>query len=857
MWQTLPGLGTASLYAVLALTALAFSLSVVAGVSRRPAHLQAARSATYGAVGAVAFATLLLAFAFITHDFRIRYVARYSDRSMPLPYLLSALWGGQDGSLLWWSFLLSGYTGACVAWMRGRFRELQPFVLATLMSILAFFAILMLFAANPFSVVVAGARPDGEGLNPLLQNFYMAVHPPSLYVGFVGCSVPFAFAVAALVTGRLDTEWIVATRRWALFAWMFLTIGNGMGMLWAYEELGWGGYWAWDPVENAACLPWFTMTAYLHSAMVTERRGMFRVWNLALVTTSFFLTIFGTFLTRSGMIASVHSFAQSDIGTYFVGYMVFLVAVSAGLIVYRLPRLAGKGHIDSAASREAMFVLNNWALLGMGTFIAIATLFPKLSELWGDQVTVGPVFFNTWLPLPGLAVYALMGAGTVFAWRKTSPHLLKKGFLAPVFAGLLTGALHVALGPRFGFSPFVVPTSIYGGALGKTLVAIGTALPLTCSVLSGFNVAVIVQEYGKGLVGRRGAHPEEGPLTALVALVSRAKRRYGGYVVHLGVVLMMMGFSGRTWGVTKELSMQPGQSVVVEGYKITYTGPRMEVDPGKRMVFADVSVDTVSGRHVTKLSPAKFVYKKAPEAPTTEIALHPSLRDDLYVVVGMVNPATKAATLQIHVNPLVVWIWLGIVVMIFGSVVAMWPEPAKERSRVFAFARTASATFVGIIVAIFIATLPLRAMAQDTSSLHAGTVEMRSDDEREIFPMLLCQCGACARLPLSSCVCETADEERTHVRAQLSAGMKKPEILDAYAARHGSAALGVPPNRGKLRAIWILPLVGIALGGVVAWRVIKGLRGGGSPPVPPKGGGSGERDAYDDRIEEELAQLDG
>src|SRR5688500_3612294 len=298
MWQSLPEIGTGVLYAILVSAAYTFAASVAAGRGR-PRLLQSARLAAYGTTALVGFAVLLLAYAFITHDFRISYVARYSDRSMTTAYLFTSLWGGQDGSLLWWLMLLSLYTAACVRWLKGRYRQLQPYVIATLMVIVSFFAILMIFSANPFAQSVAGARPDGDGLNPLLQNIYMIIHPPSLYTGFVGCSVPFAFAVAALVTGRLDNEWINACRNWMLFAWLFLSIGNALAMLWAYEELGWGGYWAWDPVENAAVLPWLTATAFVHSMMTQERRGMLKVWNVFLVIATFFLTIFGTFLTRS------------------------------------------------------------------------------------------------------------------------------------------------------------------------------------------------------------------------------------------------------------------------------------------------------------------------------------------------------------------------------------------------------------------------------------------------------------------------------------------------------------------------------------------------------------------------------
>src|SRR5215468_4684832 len=330
MWNSLPGFGTGILYAVLVAAAYTFAVAIAAGRGQ-PRLLESARRGAYATAGLVALGVLVLAYAFVTHDFRIRYVTRYSDRSMPTGYLIASLWGGQDGSLLWWLFLLSCYTTACVFWLRGKYRHLQPYVIATLMAIFGFFVVLMLFAANPFEATVAGARPDGEGLNPLLQNYWMIIHPPSLYTGFVGCSVPFAFCVAALATGRLDNEWIVAVRKWMLFAFLFLSIGNCLGMIWAYEELGWGGYWAWDPVENAACLPWFSAGAFVHSTMIQERRNMMKVWNVALIMITFFLTIFGTFLTRAGIISSVHAFAQSDIGKYFVGFLALVAATSAAL----------------------------------------------------------------------------------------------------------------------------------------------------------------------------------------------------------------------------------------------------------------------------------------------------------------------------------------------------------------------------------------------------------------------------------------------------------------------------------------------------------------------------------------------
>src|SRR3954469_26076703 len=365
MWQSLPEFGTGVLYAILVAAAYTLAVSLAAGRGNRPRLLQAARLGAYGTISLVALAVLVLAYAFVSHDFRITYVAHYSDRAMTTPYLIAALWGGQDGSLLWWLFLTSCFSGACVFWLRQRYLELQPYVIATLMSILLFFGILMIFAANPFATSIAGAPVEGQGLNFQLRNFYMIIHPPSLYTGFTSSAVPFAFAIAALATGRLDNEWIVASRKWMLSYWLFLSIGNCLGMLWAYEELGWGGPWAWDPVENAAFLPWLTASAYLHSIMIQERRGMMKVWNVVLICLTFFLTIFGTFLTRSGLIASVHSFAQSGIGIFFVYFMGVIVAVCVSLIVYRLPKLRSEGSFDSVLSREAAFLGNNWGFLSL------------------------------------------------------------------------------------------------------------------------------------------------------------------------------------------------------------------------------------------------------------------------------------------------------------------------------------------------------------------------------------------------------------------------------------------------------------------------------------------------------------
>src|SRR5580700_379290 len=501
--NSIPTFGGSLLLGAMVVASYTFAVALAAGASGRARTLQAARLGAYGTVALIGVSVLCLAYAFVTHDFRIRYVAHYSDRSMPLEYLVTALWGGQDGSLLWWLFLLSAYIGVCVKWLGRRHMELQPYVIATLMAIVLFFCVLMAFAANPFATAVGGARVDGEGLNPLLQNYWMIIHPPCLYTGFVGCSVPFAFAVAALVTGRLDHEWIVASRKWTLFAWMFLGVGNTLGMLWAYEELGWGGYWGWDPVENAAFMPFVTASAYVHSVMIQERRGLLKVWNVFLICLTFFLTIFGTCLTRSGMIKSVHAFAQSSIGTYFVVFLMVLVAFAVTLVLWRWPELrditpslrlrkaalatgwvvigacvpglvviwrqpfpvgwrvlsiallAGaavyvaleivfrrmtqgldvrtrRPQIESVLSREFTFLLNNWVLCSLLFFILVATTFPLISEaLTREKVTVRPPFEEVWVQPLGLILRLVMGVGTLFGWKKTSPDGLRRAIRIP------------------------------------------------------------------------------------------------------------------------------------------------------------------------------------------------------------------------------------------------------------------------------------------------------------------------------------------------------------------------------------------------------------------------------------------
>jgi cytochrome c-type biogenesis protein CcmF len=979
---TFPLFGSALLLCVMLAASYTFAVALTAGSNGKLRTLQAARTGAFGTVALIIVAVLCLAYAFVSHDFRLRYVSHYSDRSMSAAYLLTALWGGQDGSLLWWLFLLSVYIGACVAWLGNKYLVLQPYIIATLMAVVVFFTILMTFAANPFATSIAGARADGEGLNPLLQNFYMIIHPPSLYTGFVGCSVPFAFAVAALVTGRLDSEWLLASRKWTLFAWLFLGIGNTLGMLWAYEELGWGGYWAWDPVENAAFLPFLTASAYVHSVMIQERRGMLKTWNVVLICLTFFLTIFGTFLTRSGMIASVHSFAQSSIGIYFVYFMAILFAFSLTLILYRWPELRGyepsrrlrwaaiftgwlmvgvssplvwfvsqisaplalrvvisvfviggvtyaglelvfrrmtaeldlstdRPEFESVLSREFTFMLNNWALLSFMLFVAVATVFPKLSEAFGgENVTVGPPYYNAWVQPLGLVIFALMGIGTLFGWKKTSDAALRNAFRIPVASMVGWAVLHFALGRRLGFPAIVSGDAIYGGALGVVLQKFNAITPVLGMSLCVFNAVVILQEFVILFRSRRKSGADKGTsalwtvglalaalslvgtflmrksfqsstafavvaivgslvalampvfLYTLVTLPHTSRRRYGGYIVHMGLVFMFIGFTGKSWTVDKEATLNPGQTVTVEDYTLKYVGKRSEVDTTKRMIFADIEVSK-DGKVLGTTSPAKFIYKKMPESPTTEVSMMHSLRDDLYVVLGSLNPQTGVAAIQAHVNPLVSWIWFGAIILIFGSIVCMWPQLEAQESRGWAFARGAAGVAASFTIGVIIAMLPAPAWAQgqgQSSSLHAGTVHIEDPKERAIFDSLRCMCGTCARDLLSSCTCETAEEAREEIREKMKAGETADQIILEYKNEHGSESLAIPPNEGGLKSIYLVPLGAIAAGGVGLVVLIRRWRT--NAPVAPakvskkkKPIGS-ERDELDDRLDEELRNLD-
>src|SRR5215216_2791475 len=435
------GLGYYLLLAAFVVCAYAAAISVAGARRRSRALIESGIGAFYLLAAVMAVASAVIVYSFVVGDYTIKYVQRYSDSAQPLFYRITAYWGGLDGSIMFWVFMLSLFGTAAIYVNRERHRELIPYVVAVIAVVEMFFLFLMVIHNNPFDTYLTETHADGQGGSPLLQNFYMAIHPPTMYLGFVGLTIPYAFGMAALITGYLDDSWLVAVRRWTMVAWFFLTLGLCLGMIWAYEELGWGGYWGWDPVENAALLPWFTATAFLHSVMVQEKRGMLRVWNVSLVIITFFLTIFGTFMTRSGVVQSVHAFGEDvALARLFMLFMTAIVVVSFGLVVFRLPLLRSRNELDSWTSREAAFLVNNWILLFGALFVLFATMFPTLSEATtGERLTVGAPFFNKWMLPIGLSLLLLTGVGPLLAWRKATFLNLRDQFLFPALCGIVIG----------------------------------------------------------------------------------------------------------------------------------------------------------------------------------------------------------------------------------------------------------------------------------------------------------------------------------------------------------------------------------------------------------------------------------
>jgi cytochrome c-type biogenesis protein CcmF len=646
-------LGRAALVLCLGLSAYAVLAGGWAVAAKRRRLALSAQNALIAAFGCTVVAAAVLVVALVRRDFSFVYVARLTSDELPLGYTLSAFWGGQEGSLLLWLLVLTGYSALVVAARRRRQQDLLPWVAPILAGVTVFFSFLLVAVANPFATQLAPA--NGSGLNPSLQNPYMLAHPPLLYLGYVGLTIPFAFAMGALLARRDDEAWLVAVRRWTLVAWTALGFGQLLGAHWAYVEVGWGGYYAWDPVENAALMPWLAATAFLHSVMIQEKRGMLKLWNVLLVILAFMLSLFGTFLTRSGILDSIHSFTESSIGPWFLGFIGFTGAAAAVLVVARLPLLRSRTRLESLVSREASFLYNNLLLVALCLTILWGVVWPILTEaLRGESSVVAGPYYNFFLRIFGLPLLLLMGIAPLIAWRRASLRSVGGAFAWPAAIAALAAAVLIALGA--GSSP--------AGLLAYTF--------------SAFVLGSIGYEFVRGTRARRSITGGSW-LSAFSELVGRNRRRYGGYVVHAAIVLLAVGVAGSSaYDTERSARLAPGESLAVGGYTLRYRGTIERPAQNARELRAIVDVER-DGRFLGRYEPGKNYYPVEQQV-SSEPAIRSDGRtlEDLFLILDGAN-ADGSAQLTALVKPLVNLIWIAGFVFLGGALIALWPDPVEER----------------------------------------------------------------------------------------------------------------------------------------------------------------------------------
>ena len=627
---------------------------VVGRLKNKPFLIVSGERAVYSVWVLMTIASGILVYALMTGDFRFAYVAEHSNRAMPTLYKYAAWWGGQEGSLLFWSWLLSTYAAVVVFTNRRRHRDMMPWVIGVLTSIQTFFLILNNFVASPFQMLATDklivAVPDGNGLSPLLQYPAMAIHPPMLYLGYVGFAVPFAFAMGSLITRQPGDNWIFTTRRWTLVTWLFQSTGVMLGAAWAYHVLGWGGYWGWDPVENASLLPWLSGTAFLHSVMMQEKKGMMKVWNMVLVSTTFFLCILGTFLTRSGVVQSVHAFARSSIGKYFVSFLAIGIAATIYLILDRLEYLKSESQLESVISRESSFLFNNLILLASCFAVLWGTLFPVISEaVSGDKISLDADWYNRLMVPIGLFLLILTGVGPLFAWRRTSVESLRRNFQWPGIAALVLAVSLFAAGIRNFYA----------------LISFGFCL---------FVALTVIMEFYKGaraIAGKTG----QNLLRATVELTHRNTRRYGGYLVHMGIVLMFIGFTGHAFNQATVKELNVGDSMQVGTYNLKMVDLKQGDNENYAWHRAYMQVSK-NGSELGTLEPEKRFYKASRQG-TSEVGIRQRPNEDLYLNFGGMSDDNQRAVIQAYVFPLVSWIWIGGLVLIGGTFVCLVPSKVK------------------------------------------------------------------------------------------------------------------------------------------------------------------------------------
>src|SRR5919201_490383 len=647
-------LGRAALLVALGCLTYAALAGGYAAARRRRRLALSARNALLAACGATAVAAVVLVAALLRHDFTFTYVAEHTSAQLPARYRFSALWGGQEGSLLFWLLVLTGYSSIAVLAARRAGQDLLAWVVPILGTIGAFFAFLVVAIASPFHTQTA--PPDGLGLTPSLQNPYMLIHPPMLYLGYVGLSIPFAFAMATLLERRGDEMWIAVKRRWTLVAWTFLGIGQLLGAHWAYVEVGWGGYYAWDPVENAALMPWLAATAFLHSVMIQEKRGMLKVWNMLLVVLAFCLAIFGDFLTRSGVTNSIHSFAQGKVGPWLLGFICAVTAASLALVFARLPLLRARTRLQSLVSREATFLYNNLLLVALCLTILWGVAFPLLSEaVHGQTVTIARPYYDFFLVVFGLPLLALTGIGPLIAWRRASPESLVRTFRWPVVSAL-------------------------AGALLLWLWGLGSSpAGLTALSLCVFVAVTVAMEFARGTAALQ-ALSGGSRSRALVELVNRNRRRYGGYIVHLAIVLLVVGVTASSaYSTVREAHLARGQSMRIDGYTLRNDG--LFQRRGPNYVFEYVKLTVLrGGRPDGVLEPGQRRYDTGQFGNEVDIRSSFTTATDLYSILQSVDSnLAGGVSVKVLVNPAVGLVWLAGIVFLAGALITLWPDPREAR----------------------------------------------------------------------------------------------------------------------------------------------------------------------------------
>jgi cytochrome c-type biogenesis protein CcmF len=646
-------LGRAALVVTLGLTVYALVAGASAAYLGRRRLALSAQNALVAAFGSTLVAAGVLLAALLRNDFSFTYVAQTTSEALPTAYTISAFWGGQEGSLLLWLLVLTGFGAAAVRLNRGWARDLVVWVVPVVAAVAFFFAFLVVAVASPFATQPAPV--DGAGMTPSLQNPYMLAHPPLLYLGYVGLTIPFAFALGALLSGRLDERWLVATRRWTLLAWTALGIGQLLGAHWAYEEVGWGGYYAWDPVENAALMPWLAATAFLHSVMIQEKRGMLRVWNVLLVILAFSLSLFGTFLTRSGVVNSIHSFTQSSIGPWFLAFIGVVVAVSLAVVFWRLPQLRSRTKLESPISREAAFLYNNLLLLALCLAILWGVVYPMISEaLRGEAVVLGRSYYDFFLRVFGLPLLLLMGIGPLVAWRRASLRSLLTTFRWPSAVALATGMLLLALGA-------------------------GSSVPgLIAYTFAAFVAATIVLEFVRGTRARKALGASSWP-GAFSSLISRNRRRYGGYVVHAAIVLLAIGIAGSSaFDSVAEARLVRGETMSIGDYRLRYEALDERLGANATEIRAKLRVAR-GDDDLGTLEAGKNAYTIEQQV-SNEVGIRsdPLTGEDLFVIAEQIDP-DGTVYFRVFVKPLVNLIWIAGLVFLLGSLVTLWPDAREQR----------------------------------------------------------------------------------------------------------------------------------------------------------------------------------